>query len=121
MTKIPANIAILIILGVALACITVLAALHVVVPDVLTTVALVAAGGGAGLSLPAAPVTAQNPVNPPAAPIVQYMLPEPTTAPGSPAVAVPAPAPVTDATFAASPAPTVTSAGGVTSTYPAAQ
>jgi hypothetical protein len=54
MTKIPANIAIIVLLGLTLACITILAALGQPIPEVLSTVALVAAGGGAGLSLPAA-------------------------------------------------------------------
>lgn len=64
MRKIPANIAILIVLGLALVCITVLAALHSPVPEVLTTVALVAAGGGAGLSLPSLQSTQSLPAAP---------------------------------------------------------
>jgi hypothetical protein len=88
MRKIPANIAILIVLGLALVCITILAALHSPIPEVLTTVALVAAGGGAGLSLPATGITAITTTIPPLTPT-----PAPVTAPVT-WVATPPTAPV---------------------------
>jgi hypothetical protein len=68
--NLPSNIAVLIILGLALVIIGVLAALHVAIPDVVSTVALVAAGGGAGLSLPAVQAISYNPTPAPVAPVV---------------------------------------------------
>lgn len=115
MKNLPSNIAVFIILGLTLVIIGVLAALHVAIPDVVSTVALVAAGGGAGLSLPAVQALSYTPTPTQVAPLAPPVYAAPTPAP---VYAAPAPAPV----YAAAPvaaAPVVSSSGGVTSTYPA--
>lgn len=93
MKNLPSNIAVFIILGLTLVIIGVLAALHVPIPDVVSTIALVAAGGGAGLSLPAVQPFTGYALAPAPAPVAPST-PVPSFAPVAPVAPIPTFAPL---------------------------
>lgn len=68
MSKIPSDLAMLVLAALCVVAITILAALGADIPEVLSTVALVAAGAGGGAALPRLRATQGPPVESAAAP-----------------------------------------------------